>query len=424
MNLDSAFKVKGYDQLDLWHEEGSSKSIDVEKNKIKKVEEDFSQGVGVRVIVGKKIGFAYTTDMSKLKETVKNAIAIAKHANQNLNLEKFNKYPKVSGIFDKKLVSLQEDAAIDSLNQSIDLVKRNKMIMTFGSAAYSNGKTVYMNSFGTHLEEETTSWSEFASINYKGADGWWDFSSNLYENNLLKTTQKAIDFAKLASVKKKIKTQKADVIFHPIALSSILSNGLYPSLNSDAVQKKQSKLAGKLGQKIFSDKLTFVDDGIKPEGANTAAFARDGVPCQKLTLVEKGTLKNFIYDLVRAQKEDKKSTGAASRSYNSNSYPTTSNFTISPGNVKDVVSQIDKGLLGYAFLNTHSINDVTGDFSLGSYTSFWVEKGEIKFMPRQAMISGNVFDLLKNVSLIGKKIENEGGFYAPLIVSETQIIGE
>ena len=56
--------------------------------------------------------------------------------------------------------------------------------------------------------------------------------------------------------------------------------------------------------------------------------------------------------------------------------------------------------------------------------SLWVEKGEVKFAPKNVMLSGNLFDLFNNIKLIGKDVMQTGSLVSPSIVAPTQIIGE
>ena len=177
-----------------------------------------------------------------------------------------------------------------------------------------------------------------------------------------------------------------------------------------------------VSKKVFDEKLTINDNGLLDGGLSSEIFDGDGVPAQNTALVKKGVVKGFIYDLIRAQKENKKSTGNAARSYNCLPAVGISNFQIMPGK-KEIIPEIDKGLLLYNPLNAHSINSITGDFSLGVMEALWIEKGEIKYAPKHVMISGNIFDLLKNIKLIGKDVMQTGSLVSPSIVAETQIIG-
>ena len=422
MNLKKAFSVKGYDQLDLYYQEHNLRGITLENNKIKNFECDVTGGVGIRAIVKGKIGFAYTTNLKKLIETVKQAITVAKFSNQNVTLKSYSKYKRPKGLFDKNVLKVGDRELISSLNKAISFAKKNKAIAA-GGLNLSESSTSYLNSEGLDLEEKDTEVSTSMDIIYKGVEASWYDERRKYKDMVLPTITKSLNLAKQMSVKGNVKTGKYDVIFHPFALSQILSYGLYPSFDADFVQKGKSKLATKMSKKVFDEKLTINDNGLLEGGLSSETFDGDGVPVQDTLLVKNGVVKGFIYDLVRAQKENKNSTGNAARGYNVLPSVGISNFQIKPGR-KEIIPEIDKGLLLYSPLNAHSINSITGDFSLGVMEALWIEKGEIKFAPKHVMISGNVFDLLKNIKLIGKDVIQTGSLVSPSIVAKTQIIGE
>ncbi|MBD3263110.1 hypothetical protein GF374_01895 [Candidatus Woesearchaeota archaeon] len=425
MNLKKAFEVKGYNQLEIYHGKSKSRNIIIKNNKIKNFESNLLVGTGIRAIVKGKIGFAYTTNSKKLIETVKKAIKLAKYSNQKVKLKSYSKYSKPKGLFDKKIPEINNKELIDSAEKAISFAKKNKAILTQSGLGLSESSITYLNSEGLDLHEKTTYFSNSSSVNYKGVEADWEKSSRNYDDVLLSITKKAMNIAKQMSKKGKIKTDKYDVVFHPLALQQILKNGLYTAFNSDFIQKGKSMLADKIGKKIFDEKLTIIDNGILDKGLNSGVFDGDGVPMQKTTLVKNGVVKGFLYDLLRAQKENKKSTGNAMRGYISLPSVYVSNFQIKPGKVKDVVSEIDKGLLLYSPLNAHSINPITGNFSLGAMMALWIEKGEVKFAPKNVMLSGNVFDLLNNINMIGSNsMQISESLASPSIVAKTQVIGD
>lgn len=424
MNLKDAFSVKGYDQLDLLYQESNMRSATAENNRLRNFEKNLTKGVGIRAIVNGKIGFAYTTDFQKLQETVKQAIKLAKFSNLSVTLKSYKKYAKPKGIFDKKVTELGDERLIDALQSAVSFVKKNNTILTEATIALSEVYAKYLNSEGLDLEAKGTGFSDSISINYKNIEAGWTGGSRNFENRILKTTQNAVDLAKNMSKKGKIKTGKYNVIFHPFALQQMLSYGLYPSFDADFVQKGTSKLAGKIGEQIFDEKLTINDNGILDAGLSSAPFDGEGVPSQNTPLVEKGVLRGFLYDLIRAQNEKRESTGNAVRNFSTLPEIGVTNFQIFPGKIKDITSEVDKGLLLYQPLNPHSTNPVTGDFSLGVMEALWIENGEIKFAPKHIMISGNIFELLKNITFIGRDVIQTGSLVSPSIVAQTQVIGD
>jgi hypothetical protein len=77
-------------------------------------------------------------------------------------------------------------------------------------------------------------------------------------------------------------------------------------LKADYVQRNQSALKGKIGEKVASEVVTIYDDGLLEGGLRTWKFDGEGVPQQKTLIIERGVLRNFIYDNYTAKKEGRK----------------------------------------------------------------------------------------------------------------------
>ena len=47
---------------------------------------------------------------------------------------------------------------------------------------------------------------------------------------------------------------------------------------------------------------------------------------------------------------------------------------------------------------------------------YWVEKGEIKYPVKNTMLGTTVYDVMKNINLVGKDLLVEGGMKSPMIL--------
>lgn len=416
-------RAKEADQLEVYYNSTSSKEIAVKSNGIAEISENNTSGAGIRAIIKNKIGFAYTSNLNKLKETAKLAVKLAKHSNETVKLKTYQKYPKPKRIFDKKFNSINESDVFNDINSAIKYAKINNSTIIAGSVSLTQIESRYLNSEGSDLQEKSTYFASDISANYRDSDGVWGSYSTIFKHNFKDITKKAVEMAKQMSVKGKIKTGDYDVVLHPLGMPDLFDSAIFPNFNADFIQKGKSKLSNQIGNKIFSDKLNITDNGIMDAGWNSSSFDAEGVPSQETKLIEKGILKNFMYDLIRAQKENKESTSNAARSFRAQPIIAPRNFIIHPGK-HDPIKNIDKGLLIYSPLNSHGVNPSSGDFSLGVYLGLWIENGEIKFSPKQAMVSGNLFDVFKNIKLIGNDVMDMGGLISPSIVATMHVIGD
>jgi PmbA protein len=211
----------------------------------------------------------------------------------------------------------------------------------------------------------------------------------------------------------------------------LLSYTLVNAVKADYVQREQSALKGKIGEKVASENVSIYDDGILEGGFRTWGFDDEGVDRRKTVVIEKGVLKNFLYDNYTAGKDEVESTGNAYRGGNAPYVETPSieatNFQFTPGNksTDELISEIDSGLIVYFLQGAHSSNPVSGEFSVVAVPSWKIEKGEIKNAVKGAMLSGTVFDVLRNVSALANNQRQVGALVAPWIsVENVKVIGK
>jgi predicted Zn-dependent protease len=101
-------------------------------------------------------------------------------------------------------------------------------------------------------------------------------------------------------------------ILEPYAFSELLWYFGFSSLGALSCLEGRSYLSGRLGEKLFDEKFTLIDDGLDPEGM-PKAFDLEGVPKQRVTIVEDGVAKDVVWDRRTAKRagEGKESTGHA-----------------------------------------------------------------------------------------------------------------
>ncbi len=224
---------------------------------------------------------------------------------------------------------------------------------------------------------------------------------------------------------RKIKSVKCPAVIENTITCELLE-ALAGSLLGDNVQKGKSMLIGKVGKKIASPALNIRDDGTLPGGWATSVFDGEGALRNKTPLLLEGVCQGYLYDTYWASRAGTKSTGNASRG-NFKSFPGVgiSNLYIEKGGktFKDLLKEVNKGLFITEVLGVHTINTVSGDFSLGA-AGLWVEDGEAAYPVRGMAISGNLLGLFERASYCGTDIRFIGSIGAPSIfVDELEASG-
>ena len=200
------------------------------------------------------------------------------------------------------------------------------------------------------------------------------------------------------------------------------------AVKADLVERNQSPFKDKLGAKVGSEAVSIDDDGLLENGLRTELFDAEGMPHQKTQVIERGVLKNFLYDNYTAKKQGRDSTGNASRAgYLSTPSIEATNFHILPGakSPDSLVGEVDDGLMASYLQGAHSSNPVTGEFSVVATPAWKIHKGKIEHATRGVMLAGNIFELLKNVKVVASNERRIGQLVAPwLLVENVRVIGK
>ena len=224
---------------------------------------------------------------------------------------------------------------------------------------------------------------------------------------------------------RKIKTVKCPAVFEN-TVSCELVEALATSLLGDNVLKGKSMLIGKVGRKVASSALNLWDDGLRPRGWATSAVDGEGVARHTTPLLAEGVLCGYLYDSYWARRAGEKSTGNAARS-NYKSLPSVgiSNLYIGKGTqtLEGLFAQMSNGLFITELLGVHTINSVTGDYSLGA-AGFRVEGGKIAYPVRGMAVSGNLLETLARAEGCGDDLRFIGSIGAPsLLINEIEASG-
>ena len=143
-----------------------------------------------------------------------------------------------------------------------------------------------------------------------------------------------------------------------------------------------------------------MDDPTVAYGPRTSAFDDEGTARKVTPLIEKGVLRNFIYDLDTAGRTGVQPTGHGSARQ-------LSNLMIEPGNkpFDEMVKGIEKGLLVHEFLGLGQGNPINGEFSLNLFLGYKIEKGKLVGRVKNVMLAGNAFNALKDIEAISQERE-------------------
>jgi len=164
-----------------------------------------------------------------------------------------------------------------------------------------------------------------------------------------------------------------------------------------------SFLADKIGKEVASEKVTLVDDGRYPSGFGTMKYDDEGVPTQKTAIIERGTCRSFLHSRETARHFGVSPTGNA-RAWNFEFDPIIRmrNTYIEAGNysLEELAEGIKEGFFLKGGLGGQA--DFNGEFMFGTQEAIKIRNGKFAESFRGVTISGNAFEVLKNVDAIGR----------------------
>ncbi|MEM4567038.1 MAG: TldD/PmbA family protein [Sulfolobales archaeon] len=280
------------------------------------------------------------------------------------------------------------------------------------------------NTYGEKLRECGT--KALVSVSVKAVDSGGEsgyneyyYSPTLNRFNPDQLIIKAVETAVKTLHGRRVETGTYEIILTPKVFTSLIESLIIPALCADQVQKGRSKLKGCLGRQIFHEGLTIIDDGTYPEMVGSKGFDDEGVQTRRKYLVDKGVLKNYLYDNYTANIDGRESTGNARRPtpYQSPS-PWASNILVEAGteDVINLVSNVRRGLLVYDVIGMWLSNPVNGLLNATVTNSVFIEGGVEKFSVKGVIIAGNIYELLKHEGIaLTSKTEDYGAYKIPHI---------
>jgi PmbA protein len=215
-------------------------------------------------------------------------------------------------------------------------------------------------------------------------------------------TEEIIRQLDLARNNAPIKSGTIPVIFTPFGVAGCLLSPLISAFNGKTVLDGASPLKDKKDMAVFDSSLLLADDPTIPYQPGSTPFDDEGVPARRNTLIDHGKVAQFYYDLHTAALAGSSSTGNGGRSGGMPS-PSIHALVIEGGKVsqEDMIKDIKEGLIIEQMMGADQGNILNGDFSGNVLLGYKVEKGEITGRVKDTMVSGNVYQLLKEVLAMG-----------------------
>jgi PmbA protein len=400
-----------------------------------------SQGVGVRVFRDSRMGFAFSSDLGE--EGLRRVVAEALDACRYNEPDENNGLPEPAGAPDMpELVAADFDARSveDRVAMALELdalaARKNAAVTRTAGSVYSDerGRVELYNTRGVASAfEATVAFAYVEAIAERDEEMQSGFSFTYGRSaaalDLDACATEAADRAARLLGATQVSGRTTAVLFEPWAAAELVAT-LASSISAEAVQKGRSLLAGRLGEQVAASCLTLVDDGRYREGLAARPWDAEGVPTQRTVVIDQGVLRSYLHNTYTARRDGStRSTGNASRgSYKATPELAPSNLVLLPGSesAEELMRRMGDGVLITDVHGLHTVNPVTGEFSLG-INGFLVQGGERGAPVREMTVAGTVLGLLQAVEAVGSDLRfMVGGAFvgAPsLLVRELPLSG-
>jgi len=423
---------RGVKDVEVYLLESRSTTIEVKQQKTDAFVKAVSQGVGLRLFSGNRMGFSYTSlsQGADIQDLIEHAMASMAYTHEDSNHVLPSLEPVSAGdlhIFDPSLNQVTEE---ERISRAMALEKAalgtDSRIKVIRKAGYRDSEftSSVLNSRGADLTYEGTSCS--ASIMLMADDGkdrqmGWDSDFNRFFSQLdvEEVGRRAAGNALSLLGAKTIPTVKCPVLLTPYAAVGFL--GIFISaFSADAVQKGKSLLKNRIGKQAAASAFTLIDDGRLPGGLGTAPFDDEGIPTRHKFLIREGVLEGFLHNTYTSAKEGGRSTGnGVRRGYTSTPHVGPTNLFAARGSQSrdDLLHGMGSGLEIMEILGMHTANPISGEFSVGA-AGIWYENGEPSHPVRGAAIAGNFLDLLMKIKGAGDDLRFYGAVGSPSLLIE------
>ncbi|MFW9799092.1 MAG: TldD/PmbA family protein [Candidatus Thorarchaeota archaeon] len=302
------------------------------------------------------------------------------------------------------------------------------------AGAISNflAETVIANSLGVEAYQASTSSNVNLTILGKdGVDesaGWAENNQRDIRNlNIVKVAETAAGKAASSFGVKALKPGEYEAILEPASFAELGLFMIWIGFSALAYQEYRSFLRDRIGERLFSEKLTLWDDALDNRFPVPQLFDDEGYPKSKLNLVDSGVVKNLVYDSYTAGKDDEVSTGHNTKMRGA-SAPFAGHLITLDGNssLDEMIADAKKGILITHFHYTNPVDPTKGMLTGLTRDGTWlVEKGEIKNPVGTLRFTDAIPRVLSEIDMIGKypDLRNSSAIFPPVKVPSFRVTG-
>jgi TldD protein len=417
---------QGGDYADLYFEYLLTSSISLDESIVKSAAQGVSMGVGVRVIVGERTGYAYSDDLSpeKIRKAARVAACIAAGP---AKVDKFDLQEGARHNLYPVLVAPTETA----FAERVDLVKRADRAARAYDSRIFQVQAVYADNLryvmvATSDGVVTFDRQPLAGMSVSalarrdggppqagraGGGGRVELDYFLTDHPPERVATEAAREAVVMLDAVEAPAGETTVVLGPGWPGILLHEAVGHGLEADFNRKGFSAFSGRIGQKVASELCTVVDDGTIASRRGSLNVDDEGHATQRNVLIENGVLRGYLQDRLSSSVMHTGSTGSGRReSYAHIPMPRMTNTFMMAGQSEpeDIIRSVPKGIYCVNF-GGGQVDITSGNFVFSASESYLIEDGKLTRPVRNATLIGNGPEALKYVSMVGNDLRLDEG---------------
>lgn len=381
----------------------------------------FQNDINVIVMKDHKKGAHFLNKANK--EAALEAVKTAMEAMEAAEVDEANKIAPNQGLIEKTMGVLEPDLnkLFERMEELRATVEKEYPLISVGNidATYSKRDMVYKNTSGTLCKEQAGSY--YVGMQFAGKDGEKITSLNSCGVSTYTLDKPIIDCSDFRLALEQMEKQLDAVALEGKFTGTVM-------MNTGAVDQFVNYLKGvgtsgayvldgtsvwldKIGEQVTSEKLSVRLDPHDERIVRGETLTFDGFKSEAYDVIENGVLRNYMIDYYISEK-----TGYKKASNLGN------DMIIKAGDVsyQDMIKNIKKGILIDGFSGGYPA--VNGDFSGVVKNGFLIEDGKISNAITETMISGNLFEMFKNIKDVSRELVCEGWGVTPYMSFDGVVI--
>jgi TldD protein len=405
---------RGADTADLYFQHRRSNSISLEDGIVSRAYTSVDLGVGLRVVIGDRVGYAYTEELTDeaMLGAARSAARIASgsavvpptsFATRARPSHYAIEVPWSEVGVDRKLPLLQRaaaltkagDTAIDKVSVHWSDDEERVMIVTLAGDIISDMRPSTRLSVSTTAKRGDVSQSNYSNRAARRGIEWYS------EERLADLAREAVERTMILFDARRPPAGELPVVLAAGASGILLHEAIGHGMEADFNRKNVSIFAEMIGRKVAPDFVTIVDDGTLDNELGALNVDDEGQPGGRTLLVENGVLNSYLHDQISAKHYGVPSTGSGRRESFRHAPLPRMRCTFmenGPHTRDEIIAAVDTGIIAETFTNGQ-VQIGAGDFTFYIKNGWLIEGGKITAPIKDVNIIGNGPEALRNISM-------------------------